>query len=129
MTAKIGLAGALEILEGLDPATRDRILQDIQAQQPELYEQLQSGLLNIETLLKLEDSQLRELLQEIPRESWARALRACSEELKHRVLGNLPSRARSELEELIQSIGPQPLPEVRRIQSRIALEARTRFSS
>jgi flagellar motor switch protein FliG len=129
MTAKIGIAGALEILEGLDPATRERILGEIQSQQPEIYEQLRTGLLNIENLLKLEDSQLRELLQAVPREKWARALRACSPELKDRLMSNLPARARTDMEELIQAVGPQPLNEVRRIQSEIALEAKARFES
>jgi flagellar motor switch protein FliG len=124
---KIGVPGALEILEGLEPAIRDRIMNEIQERQPDLFEQLQKGLLNIESLLKLEDSELRTLLQEIPREKWARSMRACSDELKQRLLANLPARARSELEELIVSIGPQPLSEVRRLQSEIALVARTRF--
>jgi len=124
---KIGLEGALEILEGLDPKQRDRILGEIQSREPKLFEQLKSGLLNIEALLKLEDSDLRILLQEVPREKWARALRACSEELKAKLLSNLPSRARTELEELIVSIGPQPLAEVRRLQSEIVLLAQTRF--
>ncbi len=127
MTAKIGIAGALEILEGLDPATRERILGEIQSQQPEIYEQLRTGLLNIENLMKLEESQLRELLQAVPREKWARALRACSPELKDRLMSNLPTRARADMEDLIQAVGPQPLNEVRRIQSEIALEAKTRF--
>jgi flagellar motor switch protein FliG len=129
MTAKIGIAGALEILEGLDPATRERILGEIQSQQPEIYEQLRTGLLNMENLLKLEDSQLRVLLQAVPREKWARALRACSPELKERLMSNLPTRARADMNELIQAVGPQPLSEVRRIQSEIALEAKTRFES
>jgi flagellar motor switch protein FliG len=124
---KIGVEGALEILEGLDPALRDRILNEIQTREPRLFDQLKQGLLKIESLLKLEDAELRLLLQEIPREKWARSMRACSDELKKRLLGNLPLRARSELEELIVSIGPQPLAEVRRLQSEIALVAQTRF--
>ncbi|MBU6375179.1 MAG: hypothetical protein KGQ59_04230 [Bdellovibrionales bacterium] len=127
MTAKIGIAGALELLEGLDSETRERILGEIQAQQPQIYEQLRVGLLNIENLLSLSDDKLRELLGAIPKEKWARALRACSTEFKEKVLMNLPTRARTEMEELIQLVGPQPLAEVRRIQSEIALEARTRF--
>ncbi len=125
---KIGIQGALEILEGLDPAHRERILGEIREREPKLFESLSQGLLNIENLLKLEDSQLRTLLGEIPREKWARALRACSDELKTRLLSNLPSRARTELEELISTIGPQPLSEVRRLQSEIALLAQVRFS-
>jgi flagellar motor switch protein FliG len=124
---KIGVEGALEILEGLEPALRDRILNEIQTREPRLFDQLKQGLLNIESLLKLEDAELRLLLQEIPREKWARSMRACSDELKKRLLGNLPVRARSELEELIVSIGPQPLAEVRRLQAEIALVAQTRF--
>jgi len=124
---KIGVEGALEILEGLEPALRDRILNEIQNREPRLFDQLKQGLLNIESLLKLEDAELRLLLQEIPREKWARSMRACSDELKKRLLGNLPVRARSELEELIVSIGPQPLAEVRRLQAEIALVAQTRF--
>jgi len=127
MKAKIGIAGALELLEGLDPSTRERILGEIQSQQPQIYEQLRVGLLNIENLIQLEDAQFRELLGALPKEKWARALRACSPELKEKVLMNLPTRARAEMEELIQQVGPQPLSEVRRIQSEIALEARTRF--
>ncbi|MEN9724254.1 MAG: hypothetical protein RJB38_2240 [Pseudomonadota bacterium] len=127
MKAKIGIDGALELLEGLDASTRERILAEIQEKQPDLYEQLRQGLLNFETLLRLEDQHIRELLLAIPKEKWARALRACSSELKLKILSNLPSRARTELEELVQSVGPQPLNEVRRIQSEIALEARKRY--
>lgn len=126
---KLGLEGALEILEGLEPALRDRILGEIQSRQPELFDRLKQGLLNIEGLLKLEDAELRELLQEVPREKWARALRATSPELKERLMTNLPARARDEMEELIVSIGPQPLSEVRRIQSEIALVAQTKFGA
>jgi len=124
---KIGIEGALELLEALDAKARDRIMGEIQTREPELFEKLKKGLLNIESLLQLEDSEIRQLLQDIPREKWARALRATSPELKQKLLGNLPSRARRELEDLILSIGPQPLSEVRRLQSEIALLAQTRF--
>jgi flagellar motor switch protein FliG len=124
---KIGVAGALELLEGLDSKTRERILGEIETQQPELFEKLKQGLLNIERLIHLSDEQLRELFGLVPQEKWARALRACSPELKTKLLGCLPTRRRADLEELIQSVGPQPLSEVRRIQAEIALTAKTKF--
>ena len=126
---KIGVAGALELLEGLDPQTRERILGEIETQQPELFEKLKQGLLIIEHLLKLTDEQIRELFGVVPQEKWARALRACSPELKAKLLASLPTRRRADLEDLIQSVGPQPLSEVRRIQAEIALTAKTKFQT
>lgn len=127
MKPKVGIAGALELLEGLDPSTRERILSEVREQQPALYEQLQSGLPHFESLIELDDDRLRELLGSIPRQKWTRALRACTPELLARLMACLPARARRELEDEICTVGPQPLDEVRRIQFEIALEAATRF--
>lgn len=124
---KTGIPGALELLEALDPKDRERIMNEIAERDPKIFEKLKQGLLNIETLLALEEAELRQLVQEVPREKWARALRATSPELKQKILASFPTRARSELEELIVSVGPQPLAEVRRLQSEIALLAQTRF--
>jgi len=127
MKPKVGIAGALELLEGLDPATRERILAEVREKEPGLYEQLQSGLPHFESLIDLDEQRLRKLFGSIPRQKWARALRACSPELNAKLMACLPARARKELEEEIRAVGPQPLDEVRRIQFEIALEAATRF--
>ncbi len=122
---RIGIEGAIEILQNLDPETRERIMGEIQAREPEVAAKIDAGLFTFEQLVTLDDLALQDLLmKEIPLERWAVALRACSEGVRTKLFSNLSKRRAEDLVEAIRQSGPKPLSEVRRIQQEIALIAR-----
>ena len=120
MNPKIGIEGALELLRGLEPQDRERILREILEREPALHAKLQAALPDFASLLKLEHGPLRELYFKTDPDLWTQALRKCAPEILDHVLAALPERARTELKDRILSIGPLKLSVVQSAQSRIA---------
>lgn len=114
-----GPRGAAELLAGLDDASRDRILGEIKSQNPQLAQAISDQMFVFEDLIKIETKTLSPILIDLDRNLLATALRKSSHELKEHVLGAIPSRARSEIEELIVTIGAQKQADVFSAQKKI----------
>lgn len=115
-----GPRGAAELLAGLDDATRERILGEIKSQDPKLAAAIADQMFLFEDLLKVATETLQPILVSLDRTLLATALRKSSHELKTHLLSALPSRSRTELEELIVTIGPKKESDVYAAQKKIA---------
>src|ERR1035437_6529740 len=94
------------LLASLEESHRERILQEIAIQNPELATQLRKGLFNFGQVLALESAQLQKVIHAHPPRLFALALRGLDPEVKKYFYSKLSERQARAMEEEIQSIGP-----------------------
>lgn len=104
MAKKSGFEQALEMLAGLDEKGRQRILNDIQKKDPEMAQALKENMVRFEDLIHLTPKTFQELLQEIKIQDLALGLRMGSRELKNKLLAQMSSNLRKDVEEIL--LGP-----------------------
>lgn len=113
-----GVREAAEILAGLDSAARNRIIETIAEQNPELAEALKKNMVIFEDLQYITVNMLAELLREIDLKDLGMALRIGSPELREHILKNISSRMAQEITEILKG-PPQPVPKVQDIVEKI----------
>jgi flagellar motor switch protein FliG len=97
-----GLKEARNLLQGLRPNERKKILLDIQQKDPKLAKLLEKNLYQFDDLKYLTPKMLIELLRSISLEKFGLALKCASEELKLFVFSNVSSNMKKDLEEQIK---------------------------
>ena len=124
-----GRAQAVELLAGLDTEHREKLLQNIAKENPSLAAELRSKLHSFEDLGNFDDGDLQKILRDIPPLRLALCLRACSDGLKEKIFSNLSSRMADQVQEEVETMGPQPLSKVRDAQQQVMdkLEADGKF--
>jgi flagellar motor switch protein FliG len=104
-----GVGSAAEMLNLLDPETRDRILGELQARDPEAARKIRDRMFTFEELLKIPTLELQKALKLVPSRKLALALRGLSEEILKPIFSALSQRAGAALREDIDTLGPQKL--------------------
>ena len=77
-----------------------------------------------EDLQKLTDREIQVVLREVEQKDIVIALKAASEEVKEKLLGNISERIRAFIEEEMAFAGPMRLSEVEEVQLRIVQKIR-----
>jgi flagellar motor switch protein FliG len=72
-----------------------------------------------EDIEKLDDDQIREIIARVGRDDLTVALKAASDPLKDRILGNMPPEDRQALTEYMEFLGPMLVTEVQLLQLQI----------
>ena len=119
-----GKKEAALLLGSLDSDHRERLLQNIAAQNPELAAQLRKGLFSFNQVLNLESAELQKVIRSQPSSLFALALRGIDAELKKSLYSKLSERQARALDEEIESIGPRKLSDVKQAQEKIVEQAR-----
>lgn len=114
---------AAAILNALSERQKD-ILSEIEEKDAELSSEIEAHLLSFEDLAKLNPDDHRTLFQSIDKNTWTLALRKASDELKESIFASMSERAASLLKEDIESLGPQPVSEVKKAQADIVKAAK-----
>jgi len=70
-------------------------------------------------IVRLTDREIQTLMREVDQKDLVVALKAASDELKDKVLGNFSKRVRTFITEEMEFLGPMPLSEVEEVQLRI----------
>ena len=102
---KGGLHIAAQMVAGLEPLRRERVLQDIAKQDPQMAEAIRSSMVNLENLCDISIKMLVELLRDIKTEDLGLALRMGSAKLQKFILENVSSSIKKELKSIID--GPK----------------------
>lgn len=95
------------MLNLLDPETRDRILGELTARDPEAARKIRDRMFTFEELLKIPGEELQKAIRMVPSRKLALALRGLSEETLKGVFAAMSQRAAEALREEIQGLGPQ----------------------
>lgn len=116
---KTGVKAVVEILNNLDTAHREKLLQEISEREPRLAEEIKKHLFVFEDFLKIAPKELQLLIRSIPPSRLALALRKATNELKNMFFENMSKRASQSLQDEIQQLGPQKLSDVQKAQNEI----------
>lgn len=119
-----GFQSVADIMNCIDSGVAQEILENIEAEEPQLAISIRDLMFTFNDLLQVEEGQIRELMGAVDKKMLAAALKGCSEDLKNHFFRTMSSRAVEMLKEDIDSLGPMRSKEVVKAQSDIVAIAR-----
>jgi flagellar motor switch protein FliG len=113
-----------DILNLTGSSVEKNVLDQMDAQDPEIAEAVRNLMFTFADISKLTDRELQVLLREVDQKDLVVALKAAEEELKDKILGNMSERVRTFISEEMEFLGPMRLSEVEEVQLRIVQQCR-----
>ena len=101
-----GVQPLVEIINRADPTTEKAILEGLEQRDKVLAEEVRSRMFVFADITMLEDRAIQLVLRGVEMSSLATALKGADGEVKERILANLSERARENLVEEIDLLGP-----------------------
>lgn len=114
-----GLKTLVNILNRVDRSTEKTILEELEASDPDLADEIRKQMFVFEDIVKLHDTAIQRVLREVDTKDLARAMRGANEEVNERIFKNMSRRAADMLRDEIQYMGPIRLREVEEAQQKI----------
>jgi flagellar motor switch protein FliG len=112
------------ILSHLDRGTEERILEQLEKSEPDLFERVRERLYTFEELVNLDAKELRLLLSQIDTDTIAAALRGASDELRRAFFNSLSQNRASDVLDEMDHRGPISVREINESRSFILQTAR-----
>ena len=100
------------------------VIDNIDAQDPEVAETVRNMMFVFDDVSTLTDREIQTILREVIQKDLVVALKAASEDVKEKVLGNMSDRVRNFIEEEMEFLSPMRLSEVEEVQLRIVQKIR-----
>ena len=119
-----GLRRAADILNFLDGASEESVLQALKQFDVDLGERVQELMFTFDNLVELDDRSMQRLLREVKNDELIVALKGATQEVKSLILKNMSKRASETLLEDLQAKGPVRLSEVEAAQKEILATVR-----
>lgn len=113
-----GFQVAIEMLQRLDPRSRDKILEEIKNKDEKTFSILKNNMIIFNDLVYLTPKMVLELLREIKIDELGLALRGGSREVVDHFMNNLSSNMKNDLLEILRG-KPRSLSEVEMAQKKI----------
>lgn len=114
-----GVEAAAQIIGNVDRTTESSILTAMDEVDPDLANEIRNLRFTFEDILKIDDSGVQILLQEITQEDLLVSLKTASDELKEKLFSNMTERASTMLKEDLEALGLTKITEVERAQQKI----------
>lgn len=114
-----GIKTAADILNLIGQRYEKHIMNGIAKENPELATEIKNLMFVFEDIINLDDRSVQKVLKEVDNKDLAYALKACSEELKAKLLSNMSKRAADIVIEELKFMGPVRLREVEEAQQKI----------
>jgi flagellar motor switch protein FliG len=114
-----GVPTVAEILNLADRSTEKAILEGLEAEDPDLVEQIRRLMFVFEDIRMVNDKGIQAVLKEVDNSELALALKTASEELKKKIFGNMSERAAALIGEDMQYMGPVKVSDVEAAQQRV----------
>lgn len=114
-----GIPTVAEILNLADRATEKSIMEGLEAEDPELVEEIRRLMFVFEDVLKVDDKGIQMILKEIDNDELGLALKTASPELQQKIFKNMSERAAALIKEDMQYMGPVRVSDVEAAQQRI----------
>lgn len=114
-----GVQAVAEMLNLTDRATEKAILEAIEADDPELVEDIRRLMFVFEDILLVNDRGIQAVLKEIENSELILALRTASEELKEKIFSNMSDRAVQLIKEEMEYMGPVRVRDVEMAQQKV----------
>ncbi|MEM7457178.1 MAG: FliG C-terminal domain-containing protein [Planctomycetota bacterium] len=100
-----GVEVAANLLSCSDPVTKQRLLEEMRSEDPELARRISGTIFEFDDLILLEDSQIKAVLRKTDTSLWAPALKDAPLETRKKILNNMADKAAQVLSEEIANIG------------------------
>lgn len=114
-----GASSVAEILNYIDRATEKAILESLEAEDPDLVEEVRRLMFVFDDLQLVDQRGIQEVLKEIQNDTLALALKGASDEMKEKFFSAMSERAAGLIKENMEYLGPVRLSEVERAQQEI----------
>lgn len=114
-----GINTVAEILNLADRATEKAIMEGLEADDPELVEEIRRLMFVFEDILKVDDKGIQSILKEVDNDQLGLALKTASQELQQKIFKNMSERAATLIKEDMQYMGPVRVSDVESAQQRI----------
>jgi flagellar motor switch protein FliG len=124
-----GLQPLVDIINRSDRGTERLILEGLEARSPELAEEIRRRMFMFEDVINLEDRAVQLVLRQVEMSDLATALKGVAEGVRDKIVRNLSERARENLIEEIDLLGPVRLRMVEEAQAKIVQVIRSLESS
>ena len=102
-----GVTFLVKMLNQVDRGVQKTIFEALETTNPKLVEEIRANMFTFDDLIKLDARAIQRVLRDINKNELAMALKAAPERLKDKVYQNLSERARENLKEEIEILGPQ----------------------
>jgi len=119
-----GPKAVAEILNRTGRSTEKAVLERLDAQDPELAEEVRNQMFVFDDIANLTDREIQMILREVDTKDLAVALKGGSEELQERIFGNVSDRVGTMIKEEMQFSGPVRMSDVEEVQLRIVQTVR-----
>ena len=114
-----GVDTVAEILNLADRSTEKGIMEGLEAEDPDLVEQIRRLMFVFEDILLVNDKGIQSVLKEVDNEELSLALKTASQELKDKIFKNMSERAAQLIQEDMQYMGPVRVSDVEQAQQKI----------
>ena len=114
-----GVDTVAEILNLADRSTEKGIMEGLEAEDPDLVEQIRRLMFVFEDILLVNDKGIQAVLKEVENEELALALKTASDDLKQKIFKNMSERAAQLIQEDMQYMGPVRVSDVESAQQKI----------
>ena len=114
-----GIDSVVNILNRSDPTTFKTVMDTLEAEEPELAEQIRSQMFVFQDIIMLDDRSIQLILREVENKDLAVALKGSNPEVAKKIQGNMSARASQMLQEDMDFLGPVRLRDVENAQQKI----------
>jgi flagellar motor switch protein FliG len=114
-----GVPTVSEILNIADRSTEKAIMEGLEAEDPDLVEQIRRLMFVFEDILLVDDKGIQAVLKEVDNDELSLALKTASTELQEKIFSNMSSRAAQLIKEDMEYMGPVRVSDVESAQQRI----------
>jgi flagellar motor switch protein FliG len=115
-----GVATIAEILNSADRSVEEAILHDLEAEAPDLAEQIRRVQAIFEDLLVAADHDIRQVVEQLDHHTISMALRTARPALRKKVLLNLPQEQADQIERELDQVTPASVSDIEAAQQRVA---------
>jgi flagellar motor switch protein FliG len=129
LSAVGGVQPLVDIINRADRTTERLILEGLETRNPELAEQVRSQMFMFEDLALLEDRAIQLVLRQVEGNDLATAMKGVGDDVRDKIMRNLSERARENLADEIDMLGPVKLRTVEESQAKILQAVRVLESS
>jgi len=114
-----GVETVAEVLNLVDRSTEKGIMEGLEAEDPDLVEQIRRLMFVFEDVMLVDDRGIQAVLKEIDNDELALALKVASDDLKDKIFTNMSERAATLIQEEMEYMGPVRITDVEAAQQRI----------
>jgi flagellar motor switch protein FliG len=114
-----GASAVADILNYADRATEKAVMESLEAEDPDLVEQVRRLMFIFEDIQRVDQRGIQELLKEVNNDTLAMALKGASDEMKQKFFSAMSERAATLVKENMEYLGPVRLSDVEKAQQEI----------